>query len=214
MVGEAIALMVVAARRSGGGFWCGLAASLVAGLPFPAQGRAVEPVTGPAPAERLVANGACRDGVPNGAYELRMPDGRMRVLGAYAKGRRTGTFLFWASTGARIAVIPYEDDVKTGTVALWRAPAIRTGEPRRKLESAYSGGVLHGFTRSWHANGKPRAEYRYERGELAEAQAWSEEGAALPEPAARSLAVRDRANDANLYAEFEKIVAENLPRCQ
>ena len=206
--------MVVAARRSGGGFWYGLAASLVAGLSFSAQGKAIQPVAGPVPAERLVANGACRDGVPNGAFELRMPDGSMRVLGAFAKGRRTGTFLFWSSAGARIAVIPYEDEAKTGTVALWYAPASRQGEPRRKLESAYSAGVLHGFTRSWHANGKPRAEYRYERGELAAALAWNEAGKPLPEPAARHLAERDRSIDANLYVEFEKIIAENLPRCQ
>ncbi len=61
-----------------------------------------------------VVTGACRDGVPNGAYELRMPDGRLRILGAFAKGRRTGTFLFWAASGARIAVIPYDDDAKVG----------------------------------------------------------------------------------------------------
>ncbi len=137
----------------------------------------------------------------------------MRILGAFAKGRRTGTFLFWASTGDRIAVIPYEDDAKTGTVALWHAPS-RRGEPRRKLESAYSAGVRNGTTRSWHANGKPRAEYRFERGELAAAEAWSESGDSLPEAAARRLAEQDRAADAGLYAEFERTIAEHLPRCQ
>ena len=91
------------------------------------------------------------------------------ILGAFAKGRRTGTFLFWASTGARIAVIPYDDDAKVGTVALWYAPATPQGEPRRKLESAYAAGVRHGLTRSWHANGARRAEYLYERGNLATA---------------------------------------------
>ena len=137
----------------------------------------------------------------------------MRVLGAFAKSRRTGTFLFWAPTGARVAVIPYEDDAKVGTVALWYAPATRQGEPRRKLESAYSAGLLHGATRSWHANGRLRAEYRYERGELAAAQAWSESGTPLPEPAARRLAERDRAADASAYADLETMIAENLPRC-
>jgi hypothetical protein len=169
---------------------------------------------GGATMERLVAIGACRDGLPNGAFELRMPDGQMRILGAFAKGQRTGTFLFWASTGARIAVIPYEDDAKVGTVALWHAPASRQGEPRRKQESVYSAGVLHGITRSWRVNGKPRAEYRYERGELAAAQAWSESGAPLPDAAARRLAERDRAADMNLYAAFEEMIAGNLPRCQ
>jgi len=157
--------------------------------------------------------GSCRDGAPNGAYELRMPDGRLRVLGAFAKGRRTGTFLFWASTGARIAVIPYDDDAKIGTVALWYAPATRQGEPRRKLESAYSAGVRHAFTRSWHANGKRRAEYRYERGELAAVEAWSESGEPLSEHEARRLAERDAATDAEFYASLERTIAENAPRC-
>ncbi len=213
-MGKAVALTGWVTARSGGDLRRVLAATLVAVLPIHAHGKANPPPGAAAPAERLVASGACRDGVPNGAYELRSADGRMRVLGAFAKGRRTGTFLFWAATGDRIAVIPYEDDAKTGTVALWHAPASRQGEPRRKLESVYSAGVRNGTTRSWHANGKPRAEYRYERGELAAAQAWRESGESLPEPAARRLAEQDRATDAALYAVFEQTIAEHLPLCQ
>ena len=166
-----------------------------------------------ASAQPYAVAGSCRDGAPNGAYELRMPDGRLRVLGAFAKGRRTGTFLFWAPTGARIAVIPYDDGAKFGTVALWYAPATRQGEPRRKLESTYAAGVLHGFTRSWHANGKQRTEYRYERGELAAAEARSESGEPLSEHEARRLAERDRATDAEFYASLEQTIADNVPRC-
>ncbi len=168
---------------------------------------------GAAEVERLVASAACRDHAPNGAFELKMPDGRMRVVGAMAKGRRTGTFLFWAATGARIAVIPYEDDAKVGTVALWYPPAIPLDAPRRKLESAYAAGTLHGYTRSWHSNGKPRAEYRYERGELATAQAWRESGDPLAEPEARRQADRDRAENADFYAGLERLIGENAPRC-
>jgi len=164
-------------------------------------------------AQTYVVAGGCRDGAPNGAYELRMPDGRLRVLGAFAKGRRTGTFLFWAPTGARIAVIPYEDDVKIGTVALWHAPALPGGEPRRWLESAHSRGSLHGATRSWHADGTRRSEYRYERGELVAAAAWAESGAPLSEAEARRLAERDRATEAGYYGSLEQLVADNAPRC-
>jgi antitoxin component YwqK of YwqJK toxin-antitoxin module len=170
-------------------------------------------VSAAAGAQTYVAAGGCRDGVRNGAYELRMPDGQLRVAGAFAKGRRTGTFLFWASTGARIAVIPYEDDVKIGTVAVWYAPSAPGGEPRRKLESAYAGGLLHGTTRSWHENGRRRTEYRYERGELAVADAWTASGTRLPAAEARRLAERDRAADANFYASLEQIVADNAPHC-
>ena len=179
-------------------------AVLLGGLPGAPDGATM--------ADYVVA-GACRDGAANGAYELRMPDGRLRVLGAFAKGRRTGTFLFWASTGARIAVIPYDEDAKVGTVALWYAPAASRGEPRRKLESAYSGGVLHGLTRSWHASGARRAEYLYERGNLATAKAWSEAGAALSESEARRIAERDRVTDADFYASLERTIADNGPRC-
>ena len=164
-------------------------------------------------AEVYFVAGSCRDGVPNGAYELRMPDGQMRVIGAFAKGRRTGTFLFWTSTGVRIAVIPYDDGVPTGTVALWYAQIAPRGEPRRKLESAYAGGVLHGETRSWHANGRLRSEYRYERGVLNAARAWTASGAPLSESAARRLAERDRATDADFYASLEQIVADNALHC-
>ena len=161
----------------------------------------------------LVAHVACRDGTPNGAYELRSPDGGLRILGAFAKGRRTGTFLFWASTGARIAVVPYDDDAKVGTVAVWFAPATPQGEPRRKLEAAYAAGVRHGLTRSWHANGRRRSEYLYERGKLTAVAAWNEAGAPLAEAEARRVAERDFAADAEFFASLERTIAENGPRC-
>jgi len=161
----------------------------------------------------LVAHVACRDGTPNGAYELRSPDGGLRILGAFAKGRRTGTFLFWASTGARIAVVPYDDDAKVGTVAVWFAPATPQGEPRRKLEAAYAAGVRNGLTRSWHANGRRRSEYLYERGNLTAVAAWNEAGAPLVEAEARRVAERDFAADAEFFASLERTIAENGPRC-
>jgi hypothetical protein len=164
--------------------------------------------------ERLLARGACRDGVPNGAYTLAMPDGTMRVVGAFAKGRRTGTFLFWGPIGARVAVIPYEDDVKVGTVALWYAPPARGEAPRRRLEAPYAAGLRNGVTRSWYASGARRAEYRYEHGELAEARAWSEAGEPLSDTVASGLAARDRASDAEVFADLERTIAENLPQCR
>ncbi|MEP7183954.1 MAG: hypothetical protein ABI886_17395 [Betaproteobacteria bacterium] len=167
----------------------------------------------PAAAQSLVAEGSCRDGEPNGAYELRSADGQIRVAGAFARGRRTGTFLFWSSAGARVAAIPYDDDARAGTVALWYLPANGRGEPQRKLEAAYAGDVLHGPTRSWHPNGNPRTDLRYDRGSLVEARAWAEAGAPLAEAIARTQAERDVATDAELYAALEKMVADHRPRC-
>ena len=60
-----------------------------------------------AAAQKLDVVGACRAGVPNGAYELRTQDGHLRVAGAFAHGSKTGTFIFWSSRGGRIAVISF-----------------------------------------------------------------------------------------------------------
>jgi antitoxin component YwqK of YwqJK toxin-antitoxin module len=166
-----------------------------------------------AAASELIASAGCRDGARNGAYELRTPDGRLRILGAFAKGRRTGTFLFWAATGDRIAVIPYDDDTKGGTVAVWHPPGIPLTEPRRKLEAAYAAGARHGVTRSWHANGRQRTEYLYEHGKLVTARGWSEQGAPLRESEARLAAERDLAQDAEYFASLERTIADNGPRC-
>lgn len=161
----------------------------------------------------LVVSGACRDGQPNGAYELRSANGQVRISGAYAKGHRTGTFLFWSATGARIALVPYDDDRRTGTVTLWFATGDGRGEAQRRAEVAYVGDVLHGTTRSWYPNGNPRTELRFEDGNLAEARAWIESGAPLAEPEARAMAERDRVSDGGFVAGLEQFAAEHRPRC-
>ena len=166
-----------------------------------------------APSPDLVASVGCRDGAANGAYELRMPDGRLQIVGAFAKGRRTGTFLFWTATGARIAVVPYDEDAKVGTIAVWYSPVAPQAEPRRKLEAAYAAGVRHGITRSWHANGRQATEYLYERGSLVAAKAWSESGASLAESEARRIAERDAAADADFLSGLERTIAEHGRRC-
>jgi hypothetical protein len=73
---------------------------------------------------------------------------------------------------------------------------------------------LHGIKRSWHPNGNPRTEFRYERGVLVEARAWIDSGAPLPEAEARAMAARDVATDDRFCATLEAIVAENPPRCE
>ena len=165
-------------------------------------------------AESLVAEGACRDGEPNGAYTLRAAGGRLRVAGAFAKGHRTGTFLFWSDRGSRIAVVPYDIDRKTGTIAVWYAPASAGVDAPRKSEAAYVDDQLHGEKRSWYATGKPRTRLRYERGELVEAHAWNAAGAPLAEGAARAQAARDAATDEAFYATLEALVAEHSPKCE
>jgi antitoxin component YwqK of YwqJK toxin-antitoxin module len=164
-------------------------------------------------AGRFEVVGACRDGVPNGAYELRMSDGRLRAAGAFALGKKTGTFIFWAASGGRIAVVPYDEDLKTGTVARWYTNA-SGGESGRRLEAPFSENLLHGIERSWHPNGVERSERRYEHGTLVSASAWDKRGTPLPQAQAMRLAAQDQAADERFLAELDASVQAHRPRCE
>ena len=165
-------------------------------------------------AQPYVVVGQCRSGVANGGYELRTADGRLRIVGAFAQGHMTGTFIFWSAAGARVAVMPFDNDAKNGTVALWYTPLDGRVEAGRKLEAPYVDDQPHGIVRSWHPNGMPRAEYRYEHGVLSDARAWSDSGTALPGTEAERLAARDAANNDQFYASLLAMIRENLPRCE
>ena len=164
-------------------------------------------------AQLYVVVGQCRSGVPNGGYELRMPDGRLRAVGAFTQGRMTGTFIFWTSGGARIAVLPFDNDARSGTVALWYTAPDGHSEAGRKLEAPYADDRLHGIVRSWHQNGMPRGEYRYEHGVLSDGRAWSDSGVRLADAEAERLAARDAADDEKFYASLLAIIRGNLPPC-
>ncbi|HEX8009578.1 MAG TPA: hypothetical protein VF814_01350 [Casimicrobiaceae bacterium] len=142
-----------------------------------------------------------------------MPNGRVRVVGAFAQGRMTGTFIFWNATGARIAVLPLDNDVRSGTIALWYTAPDGRGESGHQLEAPYVDDRLHGIKRTWYPNGVRRAEYRYERDALTEARAWSEGGAPLPQAEARRRAAHDADADEQVYASLVALVRENLPIC-
>lgn len=161
----------------------------------------------------LVAEGACRDGEPNGAYMLRS-GAHLRVAGAFAKGRRTGTFVFWGERDTRIAIIPYDNERKGGTIALWYVPSAPGRDSPRKSEATYVDDRLHGEKRSWHPNGTRRTELRYEHGELVTARAWTRAGAPLSDAAARELAGRDQITDEQFYVTLEALVADHRPKCE
>ncbi len=164
-------------------------------------------------AQAFVVEGSCRDGQAHGSYELRAAGGQVRVVGAFNRGHRTGSFLFWSGEGRRIAQLPYDDDVLSGTAALWYDPRGRDAEPQPRLEAAYVRSRLSGIKRSWHPNGRLRTELRYSAGDLGEARAFTDAGVPLPEVEARALAARDLATDATTFALLESMVRENLPRC-
>jgi antitoxin component YwqK of YwqJK toxin-antitoxin module len=158
------------------------------------------------------ADGHCREGVPHGNYELRDANGNLRAIGAFNRGKRTGSFIFWSSEGGRIAHLPFDEDVLSGTLATWytgKSPK----DPQRKVEAAYANGKLNGSKRSWYPNGNVRAEYRYEKGELREASATDPMGKALDAAEARALARQDATADSAFIASLLAIVAANPPRC-
>jgi antitoxin component YwqK of YwqJK toxin-antitoxin module len=155
----------------------------------------------------------CRAGQVHGNYQLIDRGQQLRATGAFQNGKRTGTFIFWNQAGSRIAVVPYDADRKTGTVALWYPAARKDASSVHELEAPYVRDALHGVVRSWHSSGRRRAEYRYEHGMLAEAQAWDERGRAFDEREARTLAKRDEATFGKRYAALEALVASHLPAC-
>jgi hypothetical protein len=165
-----------------------------------------------AQAPAWVVDGNCRDGQPNGLYELHDPAGRLRVAGAFNHGRRTGSFIFWTESGTRAAHIPFDDDVRNGTLATWY-PGEPSREPPRRLESAWRQGVRSGLTRSWYADGHRRSETDYAEGRQIASSGWSDTGARLDDTAARALADRDAAEADGYYAGLEAMVRDHLPHC-
>ena len=169
-------------------------------------------VAGIAGAQSYTAKGHCRDGQPHGVYELRDARGTVRAVGAYNRGKRTGSFIFWSSEGVRIAHLPFDEDALSGTLAMWYAG--KPGrEPQRKLEAAYRNGQLDGDKRSWYPNGSARGHYRYESGELRAATASSEAGKPLGQAEARALAQRDATTDEAFVASLLAIVRDHPPVC-
>ena len=158
--------------------------------------------------------GQCRSGVPNGAYELKLHDGRLRVAGAFSHGRMTGTFIFWMAGGARVAVLPLDNDSRNGTVALWYTAPDGRSETGHRLEAPYRGDQLHGVKRSWFADGSPRTELRYDHGRLVSARAWRENGLPLAGAEARRLAERDAEADEHTFASLVALVRQHLPVCE
>jgi hypothetical protein len=163
-------------------------------------------------AQALSVDGSCRDGQPHGAWQLKSADGKPRAIGAFAKGKRTGSFIFWNASGVRVAHVPYEEDAKNGTLALWHEQS-RGSAHAQRLEAGYAHGALHGFKRSWSSDGKLRGEYRYESGRLVEASAWDARGRSLPPDAARHQAEAESASDEAYYAKLDALIAANLPQC-
>lgn len=166
-----------------------------------------------APAESYVVEGACREGVVQGRYEVRTADGALRVAGAFNHGRRTGSFIFWNKAGARVAHIPYDDDRRNGTLADWYRSDRSGDEPARRFEMSWRRGVQVGAARTWYRDGRLRSEAVFDEGRAVAAKGWSASGEPLQARAALELAERDARAANDLNAALELMVSAHLPRC-
>jgi hypothetical protein len=160
-----------------------------------------------------IVDGGCRDGQPHGRYELRAGNGELRVVGAFNHGKRTGSFIFWTASGSRVAHIPYDDDLRNGTLATWYEARTARAEPARRFESMWRQGARDGLTRTWYADGHRRSETDYERGRQVTSAGWTDTGIRLQERAARDIAERDAATADAYNAELEALVRTHLPHC-
>jgi hypothetical protein len=166
-----------------------------------------------APKPAWIVDASCRDGEPQGPYQLRTGDRQLRVAGAFNAGKRTGSFIFWTAKGVRAAHIPYDDDVRNGTVAVWYdGPSGR--EPARRFESVWHRGSRDGQTRSWHADGHRRSETEYAGGRYVSSIGWTDAGDRLADAAARDLAAHDARTADAIYAELDALILDHLPRCE
>jgi hypothetical protein len=160
-----------------------------------------------------VVDGGCRDGVPHGRYELRSGSGTLRVAGAFNRGKRTGSFIFWDGSGARIAHIPYDDDMRSGTLATWYEARAAGAEPARRDESTWRRGVREGLTRTWYRDGHRQTEAEFEHGIVVTSAGWADAGARLSDRAARDAAERAAAAAEQRYVELEALVRTYVPHC-
>lgn len=164
-------------------------------------------------AQRFVVQGGCRDGVPHGAWQLTDANGRLRVLGAFNRGKRTGSFIHWNASGVRIAHMPYDEDARSGTLALWYQTPMRGLDAPQRLEAVYAAGQLNGLVRIWNPDGRVRGEYLYTAGQIIGAKAWDSGGRELPEAQTRAQAVKDVDVHEAYHATLEALVARHRPAC-
>jgi len=175
-------------------------------------GLAVALLAAPSLAAPDTISGGCRDGRAQGPYQLRGDDGQLRVAGAFNEGTRTGSFIFWRANGVREAHVPYDNGLRNGTVATWYdGPPGR--EPVRHIESAWRHGRRDGETRTWYPDGARRSQTQYANGRLVSSVGWTDAGDALPDMAARELALHDAQSADAAYARRDALITQHMPRC-
>lgn len=158
--------------------------------------------------------GSCAGGIPDGPFELVLPNGRAQVSGSYLRGAKEGLVVIYSSAGPRVAEVPYHDDAFQGTIKLWYMPESTSDTVRRrKLESSYRSGFRDGPSLSWYPDGRQRKNATYAQGKLVTVEAWDDSGVPLSDDQARRMAAFDEEADRKLYSVYEQVIGENPVSC-
>ena len=177
---------------------------LAATLPLAAR-RGARPSWSAAPAATACPTASTSCGCRTGGCASSGPSPRGGAPGRSCSGRRRR---------AHRASIPYDDDLKVGTVAVWYAPALATADPPRKSETTY---VAGGCT----ARSARGTRTAIRAPNCATSTACSSRRAPGPNPARRCRRTRRGAgrratvaSDERFYATLEATIAGHAPRCE
>ena len=106
----------------------------------------------------VLVEGRYSDGLREGVWIERYPDGSMRSRGSWEGGRRNGQWEWWYDDSTPKKSGVYADEQPDGTWREW----YRNGQMR--LEARWSGGLPDGEWREWHEGGSLASVGRYREG--------------------------------------------------
>lgn len=152
-------------------------------------------------------------GTPEGSYTLYNSRGAVQATGEFLRGQREGTWTFWASTGARVVEVTYRNGIKDGPCRMWYGPfAYPRSDGTKKLEVDFSNDLQNGLKRTWWPDGSAKCDAELNRGSVARARCWSNNGVELS-PAKALEAARDQlAKDREYLRVLDDVVEESLQR--
>ncbi|HEY5738488.1 MAG TPA: hypothetical protein VIW27_02125 [Gammaproteobacteria bacterium] len=154
----------------------------------------------------------CRNGVPEGKYQIESAQGRVRVKGSFVDGLRDGEFVFYTANGDRMIVLPYTRGLLNGAVKAWHVGAGDANSPL-KLLSDIKDGFIKGRHRTWYENGKPRSDFVIEDGEITAGETWNPDGTVLEIKDRAQFLSAEIQSDFAYYERLEQVMDAHPPTC-
>lgn len=107
---------------------------------------------------RVLAEGRCVGGVPDGPWTFRGARGARTAAGVFQQGLADGPWFAWHEDGAPRAELAYDHGVPDGLRVEWWPNGVKA------LEGRYSEGLRSGPWNAWHENGALRSQGTYADG--------------------------------------------------